>query len=203
MMQTKQSIAILGAAGNMGSAIAKSLANGNYRLLLKSNNARKLQALTKVIRASIPAADLVAMECSKDACWEADMIILAVPYELQAEVAEKIRDFANQKIVISIANRFSKDHSRSEAATAVSAAEELQQVLPHSRVVKAFNTISAADFTNTDHDSKQIDSFIAGNNADDLHAVSALVKAAGFNPVVAGDLSESRRLEKMLLQLVQ
>ncbi len=199
-MQTKQSIAIIGAAGNMGSAIAKSLATGNYRLLLKSNNARKLQALTKEIRASVPGADLVPMECSTDACWEADMIILAVPYELQQAVAEKIRDFANQKIVISIANRFSENSQEPGAAPAASAAEELQKILPHSRIVKAFNTIPATDFTKPVGDRKQIDAFIAGNNDDDLRDVSALVRAAGFNPVISGDLSMSLRLENMSMQ---
>lgn len=35
-MKTKQTIAVIGASGNMGSAISKSLAKGNYRLLLFS-----------------------------------------------------------------------------------------------------------------------------------------------------------------------
>jgi predicted amino acid dehydrogenase len=34
IMQTKQTIAVIGATGNMGSAISKSLSKGNYRLLL-------------------------------------------------------------------------------------------------------------------------------------------------------------------------
>ncbi|NCU03465.1 MAG: NAD(P)-binding domain-containing protein, partial [Chitinophagaceae bacterium] len=44
-MQTKRTIAILGASGNMGSAIAKALAKGNDRLLLISKEAEKLEAL--------------------------------------------------------------------------------------------------------------------------------------------------------------
>jgi predicted dinucleotide-binding enzyme len=196
-MQTKQSIAIIGAEGNMGSAIAKGLASGNYRLLLKSNNARKLQALTKEIRASVPTVDLVPMECSKDACWEADMIILAIPYVLQKEMAQKIRDFANQKIVISIANRYSENGQEPGTAPAASVADELQKILPHSRIVKVFNTIPADGFTKPAGDRKQIDAFIAGNIDDDLRDVSALIRAAGFNPAISGDLSMSLRLENM------
>ena len=82
-MQTKQSIAILGATGNMGSALAKSLAKGNYRLLLKSSNPKKLQALVREIKTSHPGADLEAVDCPTEACWEADIIIPAIPYTAQ------------------------------------------------------------------------------------------------------------------------
>ena len=44
-METKQTIAIFGATGNMGSAIAKSVAKGAYRLLLISNDIEKLKTL--------------------------------------------------------------------------------------------------------------------------------------------------------------
>ena len=49
-MQTKQTIAIIGATGSMGSALAKSLAKGNYRLLLKSNKAEALKDLVAEIK---------------------------------------------------------------------------------------------------------------------------------------------------------
>lgn len=37
-MQAKQTVAVFGASGNMGSAITKSIAKGPYRLLLISND---------------------------------------------------------------------------------------------------------------------------------------------------------------------
>jgi short-subunit dehydrogenase len=42
IMQTKQTIAVIGATGNMGSAISKSLSKGNYRLLLGATDQEKL-----------------------------------------------------------------------------------------------------------------------------------------------------------------
>lgn len=47
------------------------------------------------------------------------------------------------------------------------------------------------------------DAFIAANNGHALEVVANKVSAAGFNPVVAGDLSVSRTLERMLLKQIQ
>ena len=202
-MYTKQTIAIIGATGSMGSAIAKSLAKGNYRLLLKSGNEEKLASLVTEIQAQNPVAEVEAMACPKDASWEADIIIPAVPYQAQKEVAEKIKEVANQKIVISIANPLNETYDGLVTAPDTSAAEELQKLLPHSKVIKAFNTTFAADFATPVIDGKQADAFIAGNDEEAVQTVAELVSTAGFNPLVAGNLSVSGTLERMQLLLIQ
>ena len=202
-MNTKQTIAIIGATGNMGSAISKALAKGNYRLLLKSEENDKLIELVKEITTTIPGADIEGAHCPKDASWEADIIINAVPYEAEKQVAEKIRDVANQKIVISIANPLNETYDGLVTDPGTSAAEELQKLLPNSKVVKAFNTTFAADFSQPVIAGKQADAFIAGDDDEALTTVSELVETAGFRPIVAGGLSESRVLENMQLLLIK
>jgi NADPH-dependent F420 reductase len=202
-MQTKQTIAIIGATGSMGSAISKSLAKGNYRLLLKAGNQDEIDQLIDEIVKTTPQAEVEGIACSKEACWEADIIIAAVPYSAEAEVAEKIREVANQKIVISIANPLNETYDQLVTTADTSAAEELQKLLPNSKVVKAFNTTFAADFSNPVIDGKQADAFIAGDDKEALETVSELVNTAGFNPVVAGGLSVSRTLENMQLLLIR
>jgi len=202
-MQTKQTIAIIGATGNMGAAISKSLAKGNYRLLLRATDQDKLQDLINTIRTENSSADVEAIDCPVNACWEADIIIAAVPYSAEKEVAEKIREVANQKIVISISNPLNESFNGLVTAPDTSAAEELQTLLPHSKVVKAFNTTFASDFITPVIDGKQVDSFIAGNDEEALQTVSQLITTAGFNPIIAGALSVSRTLENMQLLLIQ
>lgn len=202
-MKTKQTIAIIGASGNMGAAIARSLSKGNYRLLLCANDLDKVQTVAAEIKESNPDAEVEASDCSKDASWEADIIIAAVPYAAEKEVAEKIKEVANQKIVISIANPLNDFFNGLVTAPDTSAAEELQKLLPNSKVIKAFNTTFAADFATPVIDGKQADAFIAGNDLDALQTVSELVETAGFNPLVAGDLSVSGTLERMQLLLIQ
>ena len=202
-MKTKQTIAIIGATGNMGSAISRSLAKGNYRLLLKATNEEELNKLVKEIKDKTSSANVEAILCSTEASWEADIIILAVPFEAEKEIAEKIKEVANQKIVISISNPLNETYNGLVTAPGTSAAEELQKLLPNSKVIKAFNTTFAADFSAPVIDGKQVDAFIAGNDEDALEMVEELVATAGFNPIVAGDLSVSRTLENMQLLLIQ
>ena len=202
-MKTKQTIAVIGATGNMGSAISKSLSKGNYRLLLIANKQDELYALVKDIETNNTAADVEAVVCPAEASWEADIIILALPFAAEKEIATKIKEVANQKIVISIANPLNETYNGLVTAPDTSAAEELQKLLPNSKVIKAFNTSFAADFSSPVIDGKQADAFIAGNEEDALQTVAELVSTAGFNPIITGNLPVSRTLENMQLLLIQ
>jgi predicted dinucleotide-binding enzyme len=156
MMRTKQTIAVIGATGNRGATISKSLSKGNYRLLLCANEQKKVRALARQIKAKNLSVEVEEMDCKVEASWEADIIILAVPLEAEREVAKKIREMANQKIVISIASSLNNTYNG-----LVSAAEELQKLLPNSKVVKAFDTTLA-------------DAFITGNDNETLKIVAEL-----------------------------
>ena len=187
----------------MGTAISKSLAKGNYRMLLFSEDSEKAAALVSDIRSVSPGAEVEPADCSYNASWEADIIVAAVPFGAEKEVAEKIREVANQKIVISIANPLNETFDGLVTDPGTSAAEELQKLLPNSKVVKAFNTTFAADFSQPVIDGKQVDAFIAGDDEEALSIVREMVETAGFNPIVAGKLAVSRTLESMQLLLIQ
>ena len=175
-MQTKQTIAVIGATGKMGSAISRNLSKGNYRLLLKANDQKKLQALISEIRSANNEAEVEAAECPRDASWEADIIITNVPYNSEKEVAEKIREVSNQKIVISIANPLNDNFNGLVTSPDTTTAEELQKLLPHSKVVKAFNTTFASDFSTPIVHGKQTDAFIAGNDEEAVQTVLELLR---------------------------
>lgn len=202
-MKTKQVIAVIGASGEMGSTIAKTISNGNYRILLQSSDTDKVLSLVDEIKSNKPFADVEPIDNLLEACWEADVIIIAVPYEEEKEVAEIIRKVTNQKIVISISNPLNNIYAGLAATSNTSAAEEMQRLLPHAKVIKAFNTVFANDLNHPVINGQKLDSFIAGNHEDALEVVYDLVKTAGFNPVIAGDLSMSRMLENMQYFLIQ
>lgn len=202
-MATKKTIAIIGATGRMGSALGKALAKGPYRLLLLGSHPEKLTALSEEILSSVPGADLECAHCPTEASWEADIIIPAVPYEAEKEVAEKIREVATRKIVLSISNPLNQTYNALHTQTGKSAGEELQERLPHAYVVKAFNSVFQKDFAQPQLDGQQIDVFLAGNDAEALDTVGSLVATAGFNPMVTGDIAQSHTLELMTLLLLQ
>jgi NADPH-dependent F420 reductase len=202
-MVTKKAIAIIGATGNMGTAIAKSLAKGKDHLLLMAGNADKLDTLSNELQLINKNVDIEKIQCAVNASWEADIIILAVPYPAEKEIAEKIREVSTGKIIISISNPLNPAFDGLMVANGTSAAEELQQALPYSKVIKAFNTTFAADFYTPVIEGKQTDSFIAGDDTEALETVAEIVKLAGFNPVITGGLQVSRTLEVMQLLMIQ
>ncbi len=202
-MKTKSTIAVIGSTGNMGSAIAKSLARGRNRLLLFGRDEAKINTLQNDIRALNSDAEVEAMGCPKDASWEADIVILAVPYAAEAAVAEEIKPYVTQKIVISIANPMNETFDGMVTPTDSSAAQELQRLLPDAQVIKAFNTTYAANFAEPVIAGKPADAFVAGDDNQAVQTVTELVESMGLHPVVAGGLAVSHTLEHMQLLLIQ
>ncbi|ULQ54031.1 NAD(P)-binding domain-containing protein [Flavihumibacter fluvii] len=201
-MITRQTIAIIGATGNMGAALAKRLAKGNYRILLFGKKENTLQELEQSIIRDYPFADIEPITCSYAASWEADIILLAVPYVAEKEIAARIRDVANQKIVISITNPLNENFDGLLTPSGSSAAEELQKLLPHSKVIKAFNTIFAAELAAPAMNTQSMEVPVAGDDAEALSAVCELVQIAGFRPVIKGTLAASRLLEAAQLEKI-
>jgi 8-hydroxy-5-deazaflavin:NADPH oxidoreductase len=185
-MKTRQTIAVIGAAGNLGSILSRRLASENYRLLLCGEEQEKIDNLVAGIRKTNTSADVESLLCSVNASWEADIIILAMPSPQEKQVALKIREVANQKIVLSITTPLNEIHDEWVSDSPSRAAEELQKLLPNSKVFKAFNTNFTADVKQPVIDALTSDAIIAGNDKEALTTVSELLSALGCNPVFAG-----------------
>ena len=155
----KKTIAVVGATEKNGKAIAKKLASRPYRLLLISDEATELEQLRNNITAKHSNSDFEILDCVKDGCWEADIIILAVLPEKMLQVAAKIKEVATQKIVIEIRG----DESNST---------ELKKILPYSKLVSVSGFGSPEITINGEHKAvneeiKQIfmsDAFSVANN---------------------------------------
>jgi predicted dinucleotide-binding enzyme len=167
---SKKTIAIIGAAGTIGSVIAKSLARSNYRLLLFEHETKTLDSLARKIRKQTPAADIESMNCPANASWEADIIISTVSLGQEKELAKKIEPFSNRKILLSISSN-NLDESR-----AIEETKRLQKLLAGTTVVKLFNFSSNVD-------GMQSAALIAGNNDEALKTVEEILRIAGCDHV--------------------
>jgi hypothetical protein len=104
------------------------LANTHYRILLISEAEDHLPSYFENIMTELPNADIEAISCAKEGCWEADIVLLAGAATEQPVLLSKIREVATQKIVAGV---FLQDESLAEAST-----QNLQRWLPHSRVLE-------------------------------------------------------------------
>lgn len=200
-----KTIAVIGARESVGTAVADNLAKAHYHVLLADHDTqrpalsvRTLRLLFCRNRVKTPQTGVEVISSVREASWEADIILLATPYEAQAEVGSKIKDVVRGKVVISMVNSLNGIHDNST----VSAAEELARLLPQAKVVSAFNTILAANFRKTQIAGQTTDVFVAGDDEVGVSTAMQLVKDAGFNPLSAGKLVMSRVLESMMVLLI-
>lgn len=121
----KSTIAVIGAEGRVGEAIARRLSGAGYPLLLMCEGCEKLNALAADLGAKGMTVEVIS--CAREAAWEADIIVTAVAFDLLGEVAATIREVSVGKLVMAAPADGSSDD----------AARMLQQLLPHSKVISA------------------------------------------------------------------
>lgn len=178
-----QTIAVIGAAGTLGSAIAESISGGKYRVLLFDSNVSALEELKNAVSKETPDAEVEIAGCQQEACWEADVIVLAVPYAELPEVVDKIKKVATQKIVISISNPMNKTLDESSLLAYKNALSELKQQLPYSRIVRVLDmNIPGAEANSKP--AKKPDVYLDGDHEKALAEVEELLKEAGMNPII-------------------
>ena len=184
-MKTKQTIAVIGNTGKMQTTLLKGLSRGNYRLLLCSAEDDQMLNLTEEIRTSNAAADVETIQCTVNASWEADIILSSIPRTEEKEMAATIKEVACQKILVSIG-----EDSRNGDTTAVNfteiktAADELQNLLPNSKVVKVATTTDGSELTETVINGNIQNAIVAGEDKEAVNTVSELLSSAGLNPVI-------------------
>ena len=171
-------IAIIG-KGNVGSALGKGLIS-KHEIKFGHRDPKE------------PAANA--------AKW-GDVIILAVPHNNANDAIEAIRPYADGKIVIDVMNAVGPN-SELGINCSTSTAEETQKKLPKAQVVKAFNTVFAANQSTGKLSREQLTAFIAGNDLKAKKIVAQLTLDIGFDPVDCGPLIASRYLEAMAIMII-
>jgi predicted dinucleotide-binding enzyme len=180
------SIAIIG-AGNVGRALAGAITAAGHDVVVAATRVDHAQEAAVATGARAAASP-------SEAVSDAETVILAVPVTALASIAEELRTDLAGKVVIDVSNKPTPDLA-DLSAPATSSAERLAELLPGSRVVKAFNTAFAVRMANPIVDGVPVDGFVAADDAEAKDAVLELVGELGFRPVDAGPLAMARALE--------
>ena len=130
-----------------------------------------------------------------------EVVILAVPYESVADAVKSIGSHADGKVLVDVTNAIGENMNLA-VGFSTSAAEELQRMLPKARVVKAFNTVFAANQTTGRVGKEQLTLFVAGDDTKAKQTVMQLGRDIGFDAIDAGPLKSARYLEPMAMLLI-
>jgi 8-hydroxy-5-deazaflavin:NADPH oxidoreductase len=182
-------IAVIG-AGHIGSKVAEACANAGFDVVV--SNASGPQTLAGLVSQLGGKARAATIE---DAAAAGDIVVVSVPVGAFGDVP--VKPLAG-KVVISTSNYnpSREGHIAEVDDGEITIAGLLQRHLPQSRVVKAFNMISAgevpADGTPPGTPDRRALA-LAGDDADARKTVAGLYDKIGFDTVDAGPLAESWR----------
>ena len=155
------------------------------------------QAISGVVTRGGNTAELLGHSDS-DKPVTGEIVVLAVPYPAVTDILATRRDQLVGKVVVDITNPLDFETFDSlTVPTDSSAAAEIAAALPHSTIVKAFNTTFAATLASGTAGEVPTTVLIAG---DDSHAKSQLadvVTAGGLRAIDAGSLRRARELESL------
>ncbi|HJZ36187.1 MAG TPA: NAD(P)-binding domain-containing protein [Solirubrobacterales bacterium] len=186
--------AIIG-TGGIGSAIARELASGGEPLRLASadhESARTLAA--KISHGAVAAAD------NLDALQGVGAVILALRFTVLKDVIAEIADRLAGRLVVVPSNPIAAD-AQGNLSRLLPEGQASGDVVagwlpPGARLAMAFGTLPADLLESSSNQSpKRAVLFYVTDDDQAVHEVEGLIRTAGFEPVKAGGLDQSTRLE--------
>ena len=186
--------AVIG-TGGLGSVIARGLASGGETLRLSSANNES----ARILAAEIGRAAVVATD-NRDALRGTDAVVLALRFTALKGVINEIADPLTGKLVVVPSNPLSTDAQGNVSRVlpeGQSSGEVVAGWLPAgARLAMAFGTMSANLFESASHRSPEPAVLFYATDDDRAgQEVERLIRTAGFEPVKAGGIEQSGRLE--------
>jgi hypothetical protein len=196
--EKKMNVTIIG-AGNMGRGIGTRAAAGGHSVTFVDANPDSAQQAAAEVQKAAGNGSKVTTSSLGDVQL-GDVVVLAVWYGVNLELAKQLGDKLAGKVIVDIANPLNSTYDGLATAPDSSSAEDLARaVAPGANVVKAFNTTYAGTLLSGQVDGRPLDVFIAGDDAEAKEKVARLVRDGGMRPVDTGPLSRARQIEGMQL----
>jgi 8-hydroxy-5-deazaflavin:NADPH oxidoreductase len=179
-------------AGNIGTAVARIASGAGYDVVISnSRGPETLQDKVAELGGSVTA------RTATEAATDGDLVVVTVPLKAVADVP--VEPLAG-KIVVDTNNYYPGRDGQVAALDdkATTSSQLLQDHLPTSKVVKAFNHIGAGDLATQGKPSgtpgrRALSVF--GDDAEAKQTVTAWLDELGYDAVDGGGLAESWRIE--------
>lgn len=175
-------IAILG-AGTVGRTLGKAWAACGHEIIFGRR---------------APDAAMSRETTVREAARSGDVIVLATPWGAVAETLAAAGNLMG-KVLLDATNPLLPGLSGLDAVAAGSAGEQVGAWAPGARVVKIFNTAGYNVMADPVFGNERASMFYCGDDAEAKTVAAQLATEAGFEPVDAGPLTQSRLLEPLAL----
>jgi predicted dinucleotide-binding enzyme len=183
----------------MGRVIATRALSGGHSVTLVGKTLESAQKAADEVRAFVRQGAEVSATTLENV-QPGDVVVLALWYGTNIEVAKQLSEKLKGKTVVDIANPVNSTYDGLVTAPDSSSAEDVAKAAgSKTKVVKAFNTTYASTLRQGEVAGQPLDVFIAGDDAEAKSKVAQFVRDAGLRPVDAGPLSRARQIEGMQL----
>lgn len=194
-------IGILGGTGDQGKGLARRFALAGHPVVIGSRSASRAQEAAESLGADLPVRGAE----NPGAASEADIVIVAVPWDGHKSLLESLRSELAGKIVVDCVNPLGFDKQGAFALTVEegSAAQQAAAVLPDSRVVGAFHHVSAVLLLDPEVAEVDLDVLVLGDDREATDTVQALAsQIPGVRGVYGGRLRNAHQIEAFTANLI-
>ncbi len=196
-------IAFIGGTGPEGLGLALRLAVAGEEVVIGSRKLERAEAAAAWVRERRPSAR-VRGALNREAVAEAGVVFVTVPYDGHRSVLSELAGALEGKVVVDavVPVTFEKGQARAVSVEDGSAAQEAQGLLPRSRLVAAFHTLSARKLQEGDTVIEG-DILVCGDDPEAKATAMALAeKIPGLRAVDGGGLANARYVEQITVLLL-
>nr|WP_026316911.1 NADPH-dependent F420 reductase [Actinokineospora enzanensis] len=197
-------VGVLGGTGPQGRGLALRWAKAGIPVVIGSRSAERAEAAAAELREAAGVGHVTGLDnagCAADA----DVVLVAVPWEGHRELLVAVRDELAGKIVIDCVNPlgFDKQGPYALAVEEGSAAQQAERTLPDSRVTAAFHHVSAVLLGDLSVAEVDIDVLVLGDDREATDTVRALADAIpGMRGIYGGRLRNAHQVEALTANLI-
>jgi hypothetical protein len=193
----KEKIGVIG-SGTVGRTLALGFDKHGYETMIGARRPEKVNTFRNQERPNI------AVGTFEEAAVFGEIIVLAVKGTAAKDVARTLKNDLEGKIVIDATNPIADMPPedgvlRYFTSLERSLMEDLQEIVPKAKIVKAFNTVSSHNMVNPDFGDDIPSMMICGNDEDAKKRVGEIVNEFGFEPEDFGSVKGARALEPFVM----
>jgi predicted dinucleotide-binding enzyme len=182
-------IGVIG-AGSLGGTVGSVLVKAGHEVKFSSRHPEELVSMTRELgrRASVGTP--------REAAEFGTVLLFAVPYEALPQLGRDLEDAIRGKIVLDACNAHGRDPLAKEAE-ANGVGPTSAKLLPGTRLVRAFSAVDAtAVEASFKGEGAKLGVPLASDDPQAMQVAAQLVRDAGCEPVVVGNLAAARKFER-------
>jgi len=185
--------------GNVGAPLADHLQRLGHHVTLAAGNAD-----SDSVRKALARNPRLEVTPPRDALPGADVVFLATPFQVNEEVLKGVAAELKGKVLVDCTNPVGPGLTH-KLKSVISGSEMVQNLVPETRVVKAFSIYGYENFEDNAYPAFDVKPamMFCGNDAGAKRTVAGLIEQLGWEALDVGGLEQALHLEHMTLLWVR